>query len=109
MATFMDESRAGPAWNITVFPRDTTSNDWWWCSNYNVWYGNGASLWWGWSGGDGCAYVNVSPGRARCVRGPVDINGLTVLTVPSSAPSHHHRHNHLGLFSLVLLVIIKCL
>ena len=71
MASFMDESRAGPAWNISIFPNFNGANGWWWSSNYNVPFG---TLWWAWSGSDGVSYVNVSPGRGRCVRGPDAVN-----------------------------------
>eukprot|EP01121_Diplochlamys_sp_Union-15-3_P022611 TRINITY_DN9691_c0_g1_i1.p1 TRINITY_DN9691_c0_g1~~TRINITY_DN9691_c0_g1_i1.p1 ORF type:complete len:134 (+),score=25.13 TRINITY_DN9691_c0_g1_i1:3-404(+) len=101
MNSFMDESRAGPAYNISVFPHDKDSNNWWWCSNNNVAFGN--NYWWGWSGGDGTSYVNVSPGLARCVRGPTD----TWNSNPNSPqqPSESSRLE-VSLISIVLLVVI---
>lgn len=36
MSSFMDESRAGPAWNVTVFPNFQGATGWWWCGNRYV-------------------------------------------------------------------------
>jgi len=54
-----------PLWNHTVF--EVTSSNWfWWASTPNRLL---QGYYWAWTNGDGVAYINVSPGHARCIRG----------------------------------------
>jgi len=55
----------GPLWNHTVFAT-FKDNVFWWASTPNKLLDG---YYWAWTNGDGCAYINVNPGHARCVRG----------------------------------------
>jgi hypothetical protein len=64
--SMMDERRAGPCVDISIFPQQY--NGWLWNSNPNLFFG--ASWGWAWSSSDGVNYVQSSPGQMRCVRTP---------------------------------------
>jgi hypothetical protein len=64
LATLIDDSRAGPAIAVDVFP--DTQSTWYWSSTPYVPLGGYS---WAISFGDGASYINVSgSGHARCVR-----------------------------------------
>ena len=77
----MDERRAGPCVDVSIFPQPY--NGWVWNSNTNWFFGS--SFGWAWSSSDGVSYVQTSPGNMRCVR-TLGLNVPCTTTPPAVAP-----------------------